>query len=105
MQAFTFKLLSQAERDFFNQVHWLEDNYSEAAADRFANQVYALIERLRHQPYLATPLNRPEGRIYKALIDRQHLLFYTIEETERLIIVIAIRGAAEDWTNQPLPTD
>ena len=105
MQPFAFQLLPAAERDFFNQVHWLEVNYSSAAADRFAEQVYELINRLRHQPYLASPLDRKEGRIYKALIDKRYLLFYTVEDEHALIKILAIRGAAEDWTNQPLPTD
>ena len=100
--AYTVQLGPIAERDFWNQIYWLEKNRSERAAAEFEAQVFAVLDRLHAQPYLGSPIRRPAGLVHKALINRKTLLFYRVIEADASVEVLTIRGAAEDWTNQPL---
>ena len=101
--SYTIRFRPAAKRDLWNQIRWLEDNRSIDAADKFETQLNALLDRLQSQPYFSTPIYRPAGLVRKALINKRSLLFYTILEVPQEIEILAIRGAAEDWTNQSLP--
>ena len=41
--------------------------------------------------------------VHRAIMMRQWIVLYTIIPEDKVVMIYRIRGAAEDWTNQPLP--
>ena len=101
--SFEVEIAADAERDFYNQVAWLEENRSIAIADQFEADFEALTERLSVNPYQWQKV-MIYGRVARrAIIQSRYILLYQVIEKEKRVVVLRVRGAAEDWTNQPLP--
>ena len=94
-----------AYRDLEHQFLWLLDNRGRAHTDQLDREVSACLNSLEYMPERWQRLEPPRQHLRKAVIMHRYLLFFTVDNTERRVRVIAFRGAAEDWTNQPLPTD
>ena len=91
-----------AKRDYQSQLLWLFENRGLRQANAFENKVDRLINDILAFPEFWPTLDYPRQHIRKALINSNTLLFYVLAEETHTIHVLAIRGAAEDWTNQNL---
>ncbi len=96
---------SFAKREYLNQLAWLQQHRGDLAADDFESSIRHYSRLIAQQPKWWPLVTGKTLPIRKVVIDKSLLLFYTIDELNAIVKIIAIRGAAEDWTNQSLPTD
>ena len=102
---YSIEVLPSAESSLNKQLQWLSENRNSSAARELLARYFTVMENLEWNPKQWQRLPPPYHFIRKAILNKRLLLFYQVDERKKAIQVLAIRGAAEDWTNQPLPND
>ena len=82
-----------------NRLVWLQQAYDDLsalheyisadngrAADAYVEDIFAACERLREFPRSGRPYNS----VYRALVVRNHLVFYRFDEIEEQIVIVAV---------------
>ena len=100
---YQLKLSSMAERNLYHEIIWLEENRSVKQALDFEAAFQKLLQSLSAQPF-RWQKQVVSGRIVRrAILQKRWIVLYTVNTRAQTVTVLALRGAAEDWTNQPLP--
>ncbi len=102
---FELSIKPSAMRDFQRQLMWLEVERSDRIADLFEARFYEFLELIRLSPSIGPVIEINNRRVRKAVMDKRTVILYIPDEQRFVVHILAIYGAAEDWTNQPLPTD
>ncbi|MFW5659069.1 MAG: type II toxin-antitoxin system RelE/ParE family toxin, partial [Bacteroidota bacterium] len=62
-----------------------------------------LTTRLSANPYQWQKLGFFGRKAHRAVLQSKYVILYQVVEAEKRVVILRLRGAAEDWTNQPLP--
>ena len=92
-----------AERNFYDQIVWLEQNRSLKLAKAFETAFWKLTDELSAQPFRWQTQIICGRKVRRAVIKRNWIVLYAVKPERKEVFISAIRGAAEDWTNQPIP--
>ena len=96
------ELSEAAERDYLNQLVWLDNNRNPTIADRFEADLEHLFQRLSNNPRQWQKVELYGQYVRRAVLRSNWIVLYTIVEQEQRVTILRIRGAAEDWTNEPI---
>ena len=102
--AYEVEFLDSAKRDLNRNLDWLLEKRGYQQSQHFLNRVSDLTHLLGKQPQLF-PKSSAHLHLRKAIINHSTLMFYEVSVRHKTVSIVAIRGAAEDWTNQPMPSD
>ena len=94
-----------ARRDYLNQIVWRIENRSKRNARAFEAALLTFTDQLKHFPLLWPEINISGQQVRKGVIGKDTIVLYAVNQRLQRAQLLAIRGAAKDWTNQPLPTD
>jgi plasmid stabilization system protein ParE len=73
--------------------------FNPAAAERLADEMTEAADRLTYFPY-ANPVChpiRPLHREYRRLLVRNYIMFYSVDETQKLITIMRVIYARRDY--------
>ncbi len=102
---YSIEVLPTAEGNLDRIIAWHIKHRSRELAANILERFREVMQLLVRNPWQWQCLPPPHAHLRKAILTQEILLFYQVMEERQRVQVIAIRGAAEDWTNQPLPTD
>ena len=102
---YVIELSSNAEQDYENLILWLQENRSLDYAFKIEARISTVFATLSASPYQWQRVNINGLEVRRALINEKYIILYRIYPDLQVVHMLAIRGAAEDWTNQPLPSD
>ena len=105
MESYLILTSDSAQKDIENQFAWFYTNRGFTHAMNWYEKTSAAINGLAHWPVRWQKVWFNGQRLHRMLVDSNTLVFYTIDEKKKHVIVNAIRGAAEDWSNQAIPGD
>ena len=99
---FAVRNTPSALRDLDQQMIWLENNRSESYADRFLQAFKQLKVTLSKQPFRWQKVVVRGRTVRRAVLMKNWVVLYAIFPDDEVVMIYSIRGAAEDWTNQPI---
>ena len=99
---FAVELTPEAEIDYLNQVIWLEQNRSSDLAYQFITDFRRLSKMISINPYQWQTVMIQDRRVHRAVVSTKYVVLYQVLSAEKVVNILRIRGAAEDWTNTPI---
>ncbi len=96
------ELSPEAERDYLNELIWLEENRSSDIADRFLKAFDNLKNRLSISPLQWQKVPVVGVELRRAILLKKYVVLYDVFAAEERVVILRIRGTAEDWTNQSI---
>ena len=88
----------EARVHFLAIANYLEENFSETAAENFVKAVDAAVEKIATHP-VSYPVTASDPAVHFFRMDQHRRIFY--EETEREIRVLAIFDTRQDPSKSP----
>ena len=100
---FEVKLNDTVLRELYRQIFWLQTNRTPQFAAKFESAFWQMVASLSAQPQRWQKIVVRGRTVHRAVLMQKLVLLYNVFPSEKRVAVIAMRGAAEDWTNQALP--
>ncbi len=85
---------AHAENDFRSIITYLKENWSDLAAEKFANKTIRKLEKIASMPYLPRPTSKPN--VHMVALDKKNVLFFMPENDG--IILLSIYPYKKDIT-------
>ncbi len=73
---------------FENVIEYLNKNWTGKEIKKFVNKTFETIELLKESPYIFR--SSEKENIYEAIIDKNNILIYQIDETKKEIDILSI---------------
>ena len=96
------EVTGSAERDFYNEVTWLIENRSKPVVKRFKIAFDRVLKRLAIEPQAWQVVEVSGRSLRRAIIEGRWIVLYKIDHAQDRVVVLGLRGAAEDWMNMPI---
>ncbi|MCL2564095.1 MAG: type II toxin-antitoxin system RelE/ParE family toxin [Oscillospiraceae bacterium] len=97
---YKLEYLPQTMQDMAELARYISQELSNpTAADKLANELVEAAERLRDFPYKnrVYQLIRPLKREYRGQIVQNHILFYYVDEEEKIVTIARVIYARRDY--------
>ncbi|MFW5659262.1 MAG: type II toxin-antitoxin system RelE/ParE family toxin [Bacteroidota bacterium] len=99
---FRIEVTPSAERDFYNEIAWLTDNQPKSLSKRFKSEFDRILRQLSEHPGGWQEVNVSGRMLRRAIIKSHWIVLYDVDELKSRVLILAVRGAAEDWMNTPV---
>lgn len=103
MEKYKIKLSKDARNDYFNIIRYIKYTLVEPTiADKYANLINQEIKKLEYTPqrFAVIPSNIIKYNNIRKLIVKNYIVFYRINENEKIVHIERILYGGTDWRNK-----